>query len=62
MWEWERIIRDASGAEVTIGQDGPKVYLDTSAVNGLIILGADDASWDVLLEARERAKAAEPGE
>lgn len=59
MWEREWIIRDAQGHEVTIGQDGPKVYLDAASVNGLIILGADDASWDLLLEARERAKAAD---
>lgn len=59
MWEFERIIRDAQGSAVAVGQDGPKVYLDASAVNGLIILGADDAAWDVLLEARERAKAAD---
>jgi hypothetical protein len=52
---------------VTIGQDGPMVFIDTAAVNGLVILGADDASWDLLAEARERAKASDaalpvPGE
>lgn len=67
MWEWERIIRDAHGDEVTIGQDGPMVFIDSSGANGLVILGADDASWDLLAEARERAKAADaalpvPGE
>lgn len=59
MWEWERIIRDAQGDEVTVGQRGARVYLDASNAKGLIILGADDASWDLLLEARERAKAAD---